>query len=117
MRFIEFLRRLTGPSYRLPAAPDRLVGCGRCGSDFVIPVAWHEEGETTVQLGWGLSMMRWWIRLRCGQCGDVREVEVSDAEAKEFEQDLERGVADVAAAVARIERDGAEALMAALRGP
>jgi hypothetical protein len=47
----------------------------------------------------------------------VREVEVSDAEAKEFEQDLERGVADVAAAVARIERDGAEALMAALRGP
>ena len=81
------------------------------------PVAWHEEGVTTVQLGWGASMTRWWIRLRCGQCGDVREVEVSDAEAKRFEQELERGVADIAAAVARIERDGAEALMAALRDP
>jgi hypothetical protein len=60
-------------------------------------------------------MTRWWIRLRCGQCGDVREVEVSDAEARRFERDLELGVADVAAAIACIERDGAEALMAALR--
>jgi hypothetical protein len=117
MRFIEFLRRLNGPRCRLDAAPDRLVDCSRCGSDFVNPVAWHEAGATTVQLGWGASMTRWWIRLRCGQCGDVREVEVSDAEAQRFEQDLERGVAEVAAAVARIKRDGAEALMAALRDP
>ena len=117
MRVIEFLRRLNGPSHRLPAAPGRLVDCGRCGSDFVIPVAWHEQDETTMQLGWGASMTRWWIRLRCGQCGDGREIEVSDAEAKRFEQELERGVAEVAAAVACIEHDGAEALMAALRGP
>lgn len=117
VRFIEFLGRLNGPSCRLPATPGRLVDCSRCGSDFVNPVAWHEEGVTTVQLGWGASMTRWSIRLRCGQCGDVREVEVSDAEAKRFRQDLERGVADVAAAVARIKRDGAEALMAALRDP
>jgi hypothetical protein len=47
----------------------------------------------------------------------VREVEVSDTETKRFERQLERGVAEVAAAVARIERDGAEALMAALRDP
>jgi hypothetical protein len=45
----------------------------------------------------------------------VREVELSDAEAKRFERELERGVADVAAAVARIERDGGDGLMAALR--
>ena len=117
MRLFEFLRRLDGRPCRLAAAPGRLVDCSRCGSDFVHPVAWREAGMTTVQLGWGASMTRWWIRLRCGQCGDVREVEVSDAEAKRFEQDLELGVADVAAAVARIERDGAEALMAALRDP
>ena len=115
MRFIEFLRHLNGPSCRLPAAPGRLVDCHRCSSDFVHPVAWHEEGVTAVQLGWGPSMKRWWFRLRCGQCGDVREVEVSDAEAKRFEQDLELGIADVAAAIVCIERDGAEALMAALR--
>jgi len=117
MRFNEFLRRLSRHSCRLPAAPGRLVDCGRCGSDFVNPVARHEAGETTVQLGWGASMTRWWTRPRCGQCGEVREVEVSDVEAKQFEQELKRGVADVAAAVARIERDGAEALMAALREP
>jgi ribosomal protein S27AE len=114
VRFIEFLRRLNGPSCRRPATPGRLVDCGRCGSDFVNPV-WHEEGVTMVQLGWGAPMTRWRFRLRCGQCGDVREVEVSDAEAKRFEQDLELGVADVAAAIVCIERDGAEALMAALR--
>ena len=117
VRFIEFLRHLNGPSCHLPAAPGRLVNCGRCGADFVSPVAWHEKGETTVQLGWGVSMTRWWIRLRCGQCGDVREVEVSDAEAKRFEQEIERGVAEIAAGVAGIERDGPEALMAALRDP
>ena len=115
MRFIEFLRRLNGRSCRLPASPARLVDCGRCGSDFVNPVAQHEVGETTVQLGWGASVTRWRIRLRCGGCGDVREVELSDAGAKRFERELQRGVADVAAAVARIERDGAEGLMAALR--
>ena len=70
-----------------------------------------------MQLGWGVSMTHWSIRLRCGQCGDEREVEVSEAEAKRFEQDLEPGVADVAAAIACIERDGVEALMAALRDP
>ena len=83
-----------------PAARGRLVDCGRCGSDFVSPVAWHEAAVRPVRLGWGAPMTRWWIRLRCGECGDVREVEVSDAEAKRFERDLE---------------DGAEALMAALR--
>jgi hypothetical protein len=117
VRFVEFLRRLNGPRGRLPAPPGRLVDCGRCGADFVNPVAWHEGGETTVQLGWGVSMTHWWIRLRCGQCGDVREVEVSDAEAKRFEQDLELGVAAIAAGIAGIEREGAEALMAALRDP
>jgi ribosomal protein S27AE len=117
VRFIEFVRRHNGHRCRLPPARGRLVDCGRCGSDFVNPVARHEQGETTVQLGWGVSMTRWWIRLRCGQCGDVREVEVSDAEAKRFKRELERGVADVAAGVARIEHDGAEALMAALRDP
>ena len=117
VRFIELLRRLSGTRCRLAAAPGRLVDCRRCGADFVIPVARHEDGETTVQLGWGVSMTHRGIRLRSGQCGDVREVELSDTEAKRFQQDLELGVADIAAALAQIERDGAEALMAALRDP
>jgi len=70
----------------------------------VTPVDWHEHDESL-----------WWIRLRCGQCGLVREVEVTDVEAARFDQQLDRGVADIAAALARNKRDGGEALMAALR--
>jgi hypothetical protein len=117
MRLLDFLRHLNAPRCQLPAPRARLVDCGRCGSDFVNPVAWHEVGETTARLGWGATLTDWWIRLRCGQCDTVREVEVSDEDAKRFERDLDLGVADIAAAVARIERDGAEALMAALRRP
>ena len=85
--------------------PARLIDCPRCGSDFVNPVTWHEEGAS-----------HWWIRLRCGQCGVVRDVEkVSNDEAAHFERALDRGVADIAATVARIELEGTDALTAALR--
>lgn len=84
--------------------PGRLVACGHCGSEFVNPVAWHP-----------LDDEHWWIRVRCGQCGSVRELEVSDDEAARFDRELDRGVAHIAATVARIERDGPEGLMAALR--
>ena len=104
MRLLGFLRRLTSPCWTVPAQPARLIDCGRCGSEFVNPVAWHEHDKTY-----------WWIRLRCGQCGIVREVELSDDEATRFDRELDRGVADLASTLARIERDGPEALVAALR--
>ena len=72
----------------------RLVDCGRCGSDFVNPVSWHESGET-----------HWWIRLRCGECGVVREMEVSNDDAKRFDGDLDRGQARIVATVARLDRE------------
>jgi hypothetical protein len=97
MRLLDFLRHLNLPRRQLPAPPARLVDCGRCGSDFVNPVTWHGDGPS-----------HWWIRLRCGECGVVRERLVSNEDAARFEYDLDLGVADIAAAVARIERDGAE---------
>jgi hypothetical protein len=104
VQWVDFLRRLSGPRYRVPAVPARLVDCGRCGSEFVNPVAWHEQDEA-----------HWWIRLRCGQCGDVREVDVSDEEAARFDRELDRGLADIAATIECVNRDGPEALTAALR--
>ena len=103
-RFVEFVRRLNGPRLPIPTRVGRLVECGRCGSEFVNPVAWHERGDE-----------HWWIRLRCGQCGFVRELDVSDDEAARFERELDRGLAHIAATVARIEREGPEGLLAALR--
>ena len=84
------LRRILGPSHRLHEA---LIICRRCGSDFVNPVSWHEQGETT-----------WWIRLRCGECELVREVEVSDSEANRYDAELDRGVARIASTLARLDR-------------
>jgi hypothetical protein len=93
-RFIELLQRIAGPKYPLPAATGRLVHCARCDSDFVNPVSWDERGETD-----------WWIRLRCGECGAVREVEVSNDEARRFDRELDVGLEWIAATVARLERE------------
>ena len=56
-------------------------------------VSWHEQGEAN-----------WWIRLRCGECGLVREVEVSNDEAKHYEAELDRGVAKIASMLAILDR-------------
>ena len=72
-----------------------LVVCRTCASNFVNPVSWHEQGEAN-----------WWIRLRCGECGLVREVEVSNDEAKQYEAELDRGVAKIASTLANLDRAG-----------
>ena len=50
------------------------------------------------------------MRLRCGQCGTYREVVVSNDAANRYEQELNRGMAEIAAAAARDDRErmGAE---------
>lgn len=84
------LGRLARPAHRVQS---RLVVCVGCHADFVNPVSWHEQSET-----------HWWIRLRCGECGLVREVEVTDEEAQRFEHELDRGVKQIAAAFVRLDR-------------
>jgi hypothetical protein len=75
---------------------------------FAHPVSWHERGERC-----------WWIRLHCGECGFVREVEVSNEEAKRYYRELNRGLERIVATVARLEREqmiaDTNALTAALR--
>ena len=89
-RTITKLRDLLVTAKRLQS---RLVVCMSCHADFVNPVSWHEVSET-----------HWWMRLRCGECGFVREVEVTDEEARRFEHELDRGVEQIAAAFARLDR-------------
>jgi hypothetical protein len=102
-KWLEHLGQLADPTY---PTQGRLVVCECCGSDFVNPTAWRERGET-----------HWWIRLRCGECGVVREVEVSN-EARRFDRDLDRGQVKIAAALARLDRErmiaDCDALTAAL---
>jgi hypothetical protein len=84
------LRGIFGPTHRLD---EGLLVCHACGSDFVNPVSWHEQGEAN-----------WWIRLRCGGCGFVREVEASNDEAERYDAELHRGIAKIAATLASLDR-------------
>jgi hypothetical protein len=84
---------LAGPIYPLPAVSTRLIDCPRCGLDFVNPVRWEPQGET-----------HWWMRLRCGHCGFVREAIVPNDDAEQFSAELDQGTFAIADAVARSDR-------------
>ena len=70
----------------------RLVVCPSCSADCVVPVDWNEHDE-----------QNWWIRLRCGACGESREVVVPDATAKRYDVELGRGMDEIRAARHRLE--------------
>jgi hypothetical protein len=95
----RLLRRLSGPL--LPGASAggrranrRLAVCGDCGSHVVNPVDWHESDEA-----------HWWVRLRCGACGESREVTITDDEATQLERDLAPGLREIATTVAGLDRE------------
>ena len=75
--------------------PRRLVDCERCGRDFVNPVAWLEHDEE-----------RWWVRLRCGECGSTREVLIDNEQARQFDVDLDHGVREIARSLSRLTHEG-----------
>ena len=90
-QLLELFRRLAGSTDPMPA---RLIDCERCGSAFVNPMSWDERGET-----------HWWIRLRCGECGFAREVEVTEDEAERFEGDLDRTAKAIVMNLTRLEHE------------
>lgn len=56
-----------------------LAHCDVCDADFVHPVEWSPEGDE-----------HWWMLLRCGACGTSREATVPDAEAAQYDRELDR---------------------------
>jgi uncharacterized Zn finger protein len=95
------LRRILGPTSQVDS---NLVVCHVCGSDFVNPVSWHEQGDTD-----------WWMRLRCGECGFVREVEVDNEAAERYDAALDRGVERIDSTLAGLDRARMVAQAEALR--
>ena len=65
----------TRPVISKPAT--NLSTCVHCGRDFVAPVSFEPVGRD-----------RWWMYLRCGQCGISRHVTVSNAEARRYDDEL-----------------------------
>ena len=71
-----------------------LTVCPRCDADCVVPVEWAEREPEA-----------WWMRLRCGACGHLREIVVPDATAQRYDLELDRGMGQIADALSRLERD------------
>jgi hypothetical protein len=79
-------------------APAGLEACVVCGRDFVQPLSWEPVGED-----------RWWMFLRCGDCGVSREVTVTNAEAERYEGGLHARARTISVALRRLEAARMEA--------
>jgi hypothetical protein len=87
------LRRLRAPAPPDPAGRG-LAECVLCRRDFVSPVRWEPVGEE-----------RWWMFLRCAECGTSREVVVSNAVAERYDAELARGARAISRAVQRLDQE------------
>ena len=79
---------------RVPVRAAKLVVCPTCSADCVVPTDWAEHDER-----------HWWIRLRCGACGAVREVIEPDAVAQRYDAELNHGMDQIRFALHRLEVD------------
>ena len=94
---VTALRSLVSPPQGAAALlprPDALEVCSRCGEDMVVPVLWEEHGDHA-----------WWMRLRCGACGHVRDAVVGNAQADELADTLTRQARPLRAALGQLESD------------
>jgi hypothetical protein len=65
-----------------------------CGSTVVNPITWRAIDRT-----------RWSVWLRCGACAWAREAIISEAEARQLEQDLAPALREMAMTAARLDRE------------
>jgi hypothetical protein len=75
-------------------APASLVDCPNCRRDCVAPVAITEAGPE-----------HWQVRLRCGECGEARDVRITDAEAEDYDEALDRHTAVIRRELAELEHE------------
>jgi len=92
-RFGRWLRR-EGRRDDAETAATRLDLCSECGEGFVYPVSWIESGVAD-----------WWLHLRCGNCGTVRDVVASNYAVEAFDRLLDGEMEMIEAAAERLERE------------
>ena len=91
-RFRCWLRRSRGRGCE--GTPTRLDLCPTCGEGFVYPVQWTESGSAD-----------WWLLLRCGACGEWRDVVASNYVVEEFDRQLDGEMQMIEAAAERLEHE------------
>jgi hypothetical protein len=104
MRFLFFRRRRRAACGPAPQCRWLRV-CPACQSRFVVPVDWEDPDER-----------HWWIRLRCGECGHVREVTVADDVAQALDRELHADTAALEQMAAALEREAMERELETLVG-
>ena len=88
----SLLRRRSGENPE--PEPSGLSTCLHCRRDYVVPVQWEpEDGE------------RWWMFIRCAECGMSREVTVSNAVAGRYDAELAKGATAISQAAHRLEHE------------
>lgn len=85
-----------GAAERRPEEGDRLVSCRACGAEAVVPVEW-EDGDCPQDESH--------VSLRCGACGDRRNVTLDDEQARELDRALDRGVYRIGRMLRSLERE------------
>ena len=71
-----------------------LADCTACGLDYVHPVDWRPHGDR-----------HWWMLLRCGACGEIREETVPDPVAEVYDRELDRAERGIRRAADRLSRE------------
>ena len=79
--------------HRRPTPGSGLHQCVLCHAEYVVPVRWDEDDDD-----------HWKLLLRCAECETYREVVVANDVAKRYELDLERGMAEIASTLKRLDR-------------
>jgi hypothetical protein len=73
---------------------ESLAVCPACGGHFVYPVRWQPEDDE-----------HWWMLLRCGACGECRQVTLPDIEAHRFDRELVEAERQIAREADRLSRE------------
>jgi hypothetical protein len=89
--------RKPGLLHRLFGADDGLDRCPECRRPAVCPMEWETDGDE-----------HWLMQLRCGECGDWREVRVTNEQARSYDLALDRQAAEIQRALDRIDRERME---------
>ena len=89
--FWDLFTWLRGTAPR-PERGAELVKCRSCRGEAVIPVDWEDGGH------------EWRISVRCGNCGERRDVTLDDDEARDYDRALDRGVYRIKRTITTLER-------------
>jgi hypothetical protein len=101
-RVVRFLARGSALSYlawsaaaaRSVAPVTALAECPSCHRDRVAPMDIEESGPK-----------HWDVRLRCGECGAMRDVRITDAQAADYDEALDRHTAAIRRDLAELEHE------------